>query len=342
MCCNARRKCFRRAAQREQATSNSSHPAPPRTVQARTLTPAMFKGVRQLVSCSAVKVAPKEGDTVDRAKYYQGACACVRMTPGVTTSQGPHPQQHASHPPPGIKFYDPEIVGDTPEAVEKVCGEGGVAALSGSCACTRAPCDTVCTRALTHARIHTTDWHGEHPGQRVHPPWRCGGRAAAAADAGARCALGRTRRRCVFPVSCVYGLKTYRYVTRNRFAPFAPPLTHEFTQHSAVVMGGVSESGLQLVAGAGEGGAPALVFRWALVAAFAQESRQAHWRCERTHSTNTHARKHVQGDCVNRQPRRLCQRALPQLGAGARPRRLRRATPAAEGQRAEVRTGAFR
>lgn len=42
--------------------------------QARTLTPAMFKDVRQLVSCSAVKVAPKEGDTVDRAKYYQGAC----------------------------------------------------------------------------------------------------------------------------------------------------------------------------------------------------------------------------------------------------------------------------
>lgn len=70
-----------------------------------------------------------------------------------------------------------------------------------------------------------------------------------------------------------------------------PPLTHEFTQHSAVVMGGVSESGLQLVAGAGEGGAPALVFRWALVAAFAQESRQAHWRCERsarTRPTRTH------------------------------------------------------
>jgi hypothetical protein len=29
-----------------------------------------------------------------------------------------------------------------------------------------------------------------------------------------------------------------------------------------VVMGGVSESGLQLVAGAGEAGGPALVFRW--------------------------------------------------------------------------------
>ena len=42
-----------------------------------------------LVSCTAVKVAPKEGDTADRAKYRQG-----------------------------IKFYDPEIVGDTPETVE--------------------------------------------------------------------------------------------------------------------------------------------------------------------------------------------------------------------------------
>ncbi|KAF6258399.1 complex I intermediate-associated protein 30-domain-containing protein [Scenedesmus sp. NREL 46B-D3] len=57
--------------------------------QRQTLSPAMFEGVRAVVSCTAVKVQPKEGDTVDRAKYYQG-----------------------------IKFYDPEIVGDTPEAVE--------------------------------------------------------------------------------------------------------------------------------------------------------------------------------------------------------------------------------
>lgn len=56
--------------------------------QARTLLPVMFSGVRQLVSCSAVKVQPKEGDA-DRSKYFQG-----------------------------IKFYDPEIVGDTPESVE--------------------------------------------------------------------------------------------------------------------------------------------------------------------------------------------------------------------------------
>lgn len=40
----------------------------------------MFKDVRQLVSCSAVKVAPKEGDTVDRAKYYQGAFDCAQGT----------------------------------------------------------------------------------------------------------------------------------------------------------------------------------------------------------------------------------------------------------------------
>ncbi|WIA33798.1 hypothetical protein OEZ86_006910 [Tetradesmus obliquus] len=57
--------------------------------QRQTLSPDMFDGVRAVVSCTAVKVQPKEGDTVDRAKYYQG-----------------------------IKFYDPEIVGDTPEAVE--------------------------------------------------------------------------------------------------------------------------------------------------------------------------------------------------------------------------------
>lgn len=57
--------------------------------QRQTLTPGAFQGVAQVVSCTAVKVQPKEGDTVDRQKYYQG-----------------------------IKFYDPEIVGDTPEAVE--------------------------------------------------------------------------------------------------------------------------------------------------------------------------------------------------------------------------------
>ncbi|PNW83397.1 hypothetical protein CHLRE_05g244800v5 [Chlamydomonas reinhardtii] len=59
--------------------------------QRQTLLPEMFEGVRAVVCCTAVKVVPKEGDTVDRSKYYQG-----------------------------IKFYDPEIQGDTPEAVEYV------------------------------------------------------------------------------------------------------------------------------------------------------------------------------------------------------------------------------
>ncbi|GLI71468.1 hypothetical protein VaNZ11_016695 [Volvox africanus] len=58
-------------------------------VQRQTLLPEMFEGIRAVVSCAAVKVSPKEGDTADRAKYYQG-----------------------------IKFYDPEVVGDTAEAVE--------------------------------------------------------------------------------------------------------------------------------------------------------------------------------------------------------------------------------
>jgi hypothetical protein len=51
--------------------------------QRATLLPEMVRGVRSVVCCSAVKVAPKEGDTVDRQKYMQG-----------------------------IKFFDPEIVGE--------------------------------------------------------------------------------------------------------------------------------------------------------------------------------------------------------------------------------------
>lgn len=39
--------------------------------QPRTLLPGMFEGVGAVVACSAVKVAPKEGDTADRAKYNQ-------------------------------------------------------------------------------------------------------------------------------------------------------------------------------------------------------------------------------------------------------------------------------
>lgn len=39
--------------------------------QRQTLTKEMFKGVCAVISCTAVKVQPKEGDTPDRAKYYQ-------------------------------------------------------------------------------------------------------------------------------------------------------------------------------------------------------------------------------------------------------------------------------
>jgi hypothetical protein len=39
--------------------------------QRKTLTPDMFRGVCAVISCTAVKVQPKEGDTVDRQKYYQ-------------------------------------------------------------------------------------------------------------------------------------------------------------------------------------------------------------------------------------------------------------------------------
>ena len=45
--------------------------------------------IQAVVCCTAVRVQPVEGDTADRAKYYQG-----------------------------VKFYQPEIVGDTPENVE--------------------------------------------------------------------------------------------------------------------------------------------------------------------------------------------------------------------------------
>ncbi|MFK0733509.1 MAG: CIA30 family protein [Gloeotrichia echinulata GP01] len=54
-----------------------------------TLTPLVLANIQGVVCCTAVRVQPVEGDTADRAKYYQG-----------------------------IKFYQPEIVGDTPENVE--------------------------------------------------------------------------------------------------------------------------------------------------------------------------------------------------------------------------------
>jgi uncharacterized protein YbjT (DUF2867 family) len=54
-----------------------------------TLTPLVMANIQAIVCCTAVRVQPVEGDTADRAKYYQG-----------------------------VKFYQPEIVGDTPENVE--------------------------------------------------------------------------------------------------------------------------------------------------------------------------------------------------------------------------------
>lgn len=54
-----------------------------------TLTPVVMANIQAVICCTAVRVQPVEGDTADRAKYYQG-----------------------------VKFYQPEIVGDTPETVE--------------------------------------------------------------------------------------------------------------------------------------------------------------------------------------------------------------------------------
>ncbi|CAN1283528.1 Protein HIGH CHLOROPHYLL FLUORESCENCE PHENOTYPE 173, chloroplastic, partial [Linum perenne] len=54
-----------------------------------TLDPELFKGVRKVINAASVIVGPKEGDTPERAKYSQG-----------------------------IKFFEPEIKGDSPEMVE--------------------------------------------------------------------------------------------------------------------------------------------------------------------------------------------------------------------------------
>jgi uncharacterized protein YbjT (DUF2867 family) len=57
--------------------------------KSETLTPLVMQNITSVICCTAVRVQPIEGDTADRAKYYQG-----------------------------VKFYQPEIVGDTPENVE--------------------------------------------------------------------------------------------------------------------------------------------------------------------------------------------------------------------------------
>ncbi|XP_058731655.1 protein HIGH CHLOROPHYLL FLUORESCENCE PHENOTYPE 173, chloroplastic isoform X1 [Vicia villosa] len=56
-----------------------------------TLIPEYFKGVKRVINAVSVIVGPKEGDTPDRAKYSQG-----------------------------IKFFEPEIKGDSPEKVEYI------------------------------------------------------------------------------------------------------------------------------------------------------------------------------------------------------------------------------
>ncbi|MDJ0736044.1 MAG: CIA30 family protein [Nostocaceae cyanobacterium] len=57
--------------------------------QPETLNSLVMSNIEAIICCTAVRVQPVEGDTKDRGKYYQG-----------------------------VKFYQPEIVGDTPENVE--------------------------------------------------------------------------------------------------------------------------------------------------------------------------------------------------------------------------------
>ncbi|NMG07529.1 CIA30 family protein [Brasilonema sp. UFV-L1] len=57
--------------------------------KSETLTPLILANTQAVICCTAVRVQPVEGDNPERAKYYQG-----------------------------IKFYQPEIVGDIPENVE--------------------------------------------------------------------------------------------------------------------------------------------------------------------------------------------------------------------------------
>jgi uncharacterized protein YbjT (DUF2867 family) len=54
-----------------------------------TLNALLMANIQAVICCTAVRVQPVEGDTANREKYYQG-----------------------------VKFYQPEIVGDTPENVE--------------------------------------------------------------------------------------------------------------------------------------------------------------------------------------------------------------------------------
>ncbi|PON80624.1 Hopanoid-associated sugar epimerase [Parasponia andersonii] len=68
-----------------------------------TLVPEYFKGVRRVINAVSVIVGPKEGDTPERAKYSQG-----------------------------IKFFEPEIKGDSPEKVEYIGMKNLINAVKGS------------------------------------------------------------------------------------------------------------------------------------------------------------------------------------------------------------------
>ncbi|KAK8487633.1 hypothetical protein V6N11_061617 [Hibiscus sabdariffa] len=59
--------------------------------KASTLPSEYFKGVRKVINAASVIIGPKEGDTPDRAKYSQG-----------------------------VKFFEPEVKGDSPEMVEYI------------------------------------------------------------------------------------------------------------------------------------------------------------------------------------------------------------------------------
>ncbi|GMJ14738.1 hypothetical protein like AT4G18810 [Hibiscus trionum] len=59
--------------------------------KASTLPAKYFKGVRKVINAASVIIGPKEGDTPERAKYSQG-----------------------------VKFFEPEIKGDSPEMVEYI------------------------------------------------------------------------------------------------------------------------------------------------------------------------------------------------------------------------------
>lgn len=71
--------------------------------KASTLLPVYFKGVKKVINAVSVIVGPKEGDTPDRAKYSQG-----------------------------IKFFEPEIKGDSPEMVEYIGMQNLIKALGPS------------------------------------------------------------------------------------------------------------------------------------------------------------------------------------------------------------------